>query len=56
MTHRHIAGVGGVDCVGIGSDFDGISGNLEICDCAKVCLLEGAAVQGRQLIENGTKR
>lgn len=32
----------GVDCVGIGSDFDGISGNLEISDCAKVCLLEDA--------------
>lgn len=39
---RHIADVGGVDCVGIGSDFDGISGSLEICDCTKVCLLEDA--------------
>ncbi len=39
---RYIANVGGVDCVGIGSDFDGISGNLEISDCAKVCLLEDA--------------
>jgi len=39
---RHIADVGGVDCVGIGSDFDGIKGNLEISDCTKVGLLEDA--------------
>lgn len=39
---RHIADVGGVGCVGIGSDFDGIKGNLEIGDCAKVGLLEDA--------------
>lgn len=39
---RHMANVGGVECVGIGSDFDGIEGNLEISDCSKVCLLEDA--------------
>lgn len=39
---RHIANVGGVECVGIGSDFDGIEGNLEISDCTKVYLLEDA--------------
>ena len=39
---RHIANVGGVDCVGIGSDFDGIKGNLEISDCTKLGLLEDA--------------
>lgn len=27
---RHLANVGGIDCVAIGSDFDGISGELEI--------------------------
>ncbi|MFR5070701.1 MAG: membrane dipeptidase [Bianqueaceae bacterium] len=26
---RHLANVGGIDCVAIGSDFDGISGNLK---------------------------
>ena len=36
---RHIADIGGVDCVGLGSDFDGIMGNLEISDCSKVQLL-----------------
>lgn len=39
---RHMADAGGVECVGLGSDFDGIEGNLEISDCAKVCLLEDA--------------
>lgn len=36
---RHIADVGGVECVGLGSDLDGIRGNLEISDCSKVQLL-----------------
>lgn len=31
-----------MECVGIGSDFDGIEGNLEISDCSKVYLLEDA--------------
>lgn len=39
---RHMADVGGIDCVGIGSDLDGIMGNLEIRDCTKVGLLESA--------------
>ncbi|MCC8067421.1 MAG: dipeptidase [Clostridiales bacterium] len=39
---RHIADVGGVDCVGIGTDFDGIGGNLEISDCAHMSILEDA--------------
>jgi len=39
---RHMADVGGVECVALGSDFDGIEGNLEISDCTKVCLLEDA--------------
>ena len=39
---RHIANVGGVSCVALGSDFDGFEGNLEIEDCAKLHLLEGA--------------
>lgn len=33
---RHMANVGGVECVALGSDFDGIEGNLEIRDCAHV--------------------
>lgn len=39
---RHMADVGGVECVALGSDFDGIEGNLEISDCTKVGLLETA--------------
>lgn len=35
----HIANAGGVECVALGSDFDGIGGNLEISDCTKVNLL-----------------
>ena len=31
---RYIANAGGVECLGLGSDFDGINGNLEIADCS----------------------
>lgn len=33
---RHIINVGGTECLGLGSDFDGIIGNLEIADCAQM--------------------
>lgn len=36
---EHFIKVGGVECVGIGSDFDGISGQFEIADCTKMELL-----------------
>ncbi|MBQ6334327.1 MAG: dipeptidase [Erysipelotrichaceae bacterium] len=36
---RHIAKVGGIDCVGLGSDFDGIDNKLEIVDCSGMQLL-----------------
>lgn len=39
---RHMAETGGIDCVALGSDFDGISGNLEIADCAHIDILESA--------------
>lgn len=39
---RHMADVGGIECVGIGTDFDGIGGNLEIPGCDKIGLLEAA--------------
>lgn len=39
---RHIANLGGVDCVAVGSDFDGIEGNLEISSPAKMELLADA--------------
>ena len=39
---RHLADVGGVECVGLGSDFDGITGELEIGDSTKVPLLADA--------------
>lgn len=39
---RHMADVAGVDVIALGSDFDGIAGDLEISDCTKVYLLEDA--------------
>ena len=39
---RHMADLGGVECVGIGSDFDGIGGNLEISGSDKIGLLADA--------------
>lgn len=33
---RYITNVGGTECLGLGSDFDGIAGNLEIVDCAQM--------------------
>ncbi len=39
---RHMVNIGGIDCVGLGSDFDGITGNLEINDCTRLALLEKA--------------
>ncbi|MFT3983458.1 MAG: dipeptidase [Lachnospiraceae bacterium] len=37
---RHLVNTGGVDCVGLGSDFDGITGGPELTDCSKLPLLE----------------
>lgn len=39
---RHIVNVGGIECLGLGSDLDGIMGNLEINSNSKVYLLEDA--------------
>ncbi len=39
---RHMADVAGVDCIGLGSDFDGFKGDLEVGDSRQVCLLEDA--------------
>lgn len=36
---EHFIKVGGVECVGIGSDFDGIGGQFEIEDCTKMHML-----------------
>lgn len=33
---RHIINTGGSDCLGLGSDFDGISGTLEMQDCSQM--------------------
>lgn len=35
----HMIQVGGLACVGLGSDFDGMDDNLEISDCSKMALL-----------------
>lgn len=39
---KHIANVGGIDCIGLGSDFDGIGNSLEIKDASGVPLLYDA--------------
>lgn len=39
---RHLADVGGVECVALGSDLDGIEGELEIGDSTRIPLLAGA--------------
>lgn len=36
---KHIKNVGGIDCIAIGSDFDGIDGELEIYDASKYPIL-----------------
>ena len=36
---RHIAKIGGIDCVGLGSDFDGIDNQLEMKDASGMQLL-----------------
>ena len=36
---RHIVKVGGIDCVGLGSDFDGIGNALEFKDASGMQLL-----------------
>ena len=37
---KYMVNIGGIDCVGLGSDFDGIDGELEISDAGKLGLLE----------------
>lgn len=37
---RHIADTGGISCIGLGSDFDGIDDNLELENCSQMELLE----------------
>lgn len=39
---KHIRNVGGIECIGLGSDFDGIGGTLEIDSPAALHLLEEA--------------
>lgn len=37
---EHIRQVGGIDMIGLGSDFDGIENNLEMRDCSMLSMLE----------------
>lgn len=37
---RHIADIGGISCIGLGSDFDGIDDNIELKDCSRMEMLE----------------
>ncbi len=51
----HIIDVGGIECVGLGSDLDGTSGNMEIDECSKMHLLE-EALRRRGLSEDDLSR
>ena len=37
---RYFMNTGGLECVGLGSDFDGMSGDSELTDCSRLPLLE----------------
>ena len=37
---KHMKQVGGIGCIGLGSDFDGIGGDLEMKSCADLPILE----------------
>lgn len=43
----HFKQVGGIEIIGLGSDFDGIGGKLEMGDCSKLPLLGRRAAEGR---------
>ena len=38
----YIKNLAGIDCIGLGSDFDGIDQNLEMKDCSQLSMLENA--------------
>lgn len=42
---KHIAKVAGTECIGLGSDFDGITTNPEFCDASYLPILEDALFQ-----------
>lgn len=41
---KHIVSVGGIDCVGLGSDFDGIGNNIEMKDASMLHMLREALI------------
>ncbi|WP_331654674.1 dipeptidase [Anaerosporobacter sp.] len=48
----HLKKVGGIDCIGLGTDFDGIEGNLEIKDASYMqMLVEGLEKAGFTSVE-----
>ncbi|MDO4553721.1 MAG: dipeptidase [Lachnospiraceae bacterium] len=42
---KHIANIGGISCLGLGSDFDGFDGEAELYDCSTLSLLADALKQ-----------
>lgn len=42
MHMKHIRNIGGIGCIGLGSDFDGISGTLEMRDAGRLPMLADA--------------
>ena len=51
----HLIDRGGIECVGLGTDFDGISGEFEISDCTKLPLLFDA-LRKRGLSEDAVEQ
>ena len=47
----HFKQVGGIGIIGLGSDFDGIGGKLEMDDCSKLPLLAEASARASPRIE-----
>lgn len=48
---KHIKNVGGIECIGLGSDFDGIAGNLEIDSPAAFWKLEESLLKSGFTVE-----
>lgn len=52
---EHFIKIGGVECVGIGSDFDGIDGEFELADCTKMELFF-EELHRRKLSDDGIEK
>ncbi len=39
IAMKHMKKIGGIECIGLGSDFDGIISKVEMADCSAIGLL-----------------